>query len=179
VDLKKMEKGVALLLQGMDCSLDDPNFRGTPRRVARMFKELLTPSEASWAAFPAEQSDMIVLRGHRVIAVCPHHLQPVDITAYVAYIPGEYVVGLSKLARVVDVQLNMPTLQEDLAHAIAESLDARLKPKGVAVVLAAKHGCMTNRGVKTDGDVVTSVMKGVFLLNPTVRAELFQLIGRP
>lgn len=176
---KKMEAGVRLLLQGMGCDLNDPNYKGTPKRVAKMFSELLTPPESSWAAFPAQQSDMVILRGHNVIALCPHHLQPVSIRAYVAYIPNKMVVGLSKLARVVDVQLNQPVLQEDLAHAIAESLSQRLEPKGVGVILAGRHGCMINRGVKTDGDIVTSVMKGVFLQNPAARQELLQLVGKP
>ena len=179
MDLKRMEKGVHMLLEGMGVDLADPNYSATPKRVARMYKEMLTPQDSNWAVFPARKSDLILLRGHRVIALCPHHLQPVEISACVGYLPNNKIVGLSKLARVVDVQLDQPILQEDLAHAIASSLEERLDPKGVGVVLTGVHGCMRYRGVESSGDIVTSVMRGVLLLNPVARAELLQLIGRP
>jgi len=176
-----MEKGVALLLEGMNIPdwEKDPNFRDTPARVARMFEEMLTPSKNNWTAFPARSADLIILRGHRVVAICPHHLQPVDVTAYVGYIPNKTTIGLSKLARVVEQHLTIPIMQEDLAHAIVESLEQRLDPKGVGVVLVGIHGCMKFRGVESTGDVVSSVMKGVLLLNAAARGEFLQLIGRP
>jgi GTP cyclohydrolase I len=179
INLKKMEAGVKLLLQGMSIELDDPNFRRTPQRVARMFAEMLTPRESNWAIFPTALSDLILLRGHRVVALCPHHLLPVELTCHVAYIPNRKTVGLSKLARVVEVQLTRPITQEDLADAVANSLNEKLEPKGVGVVIAGVHGCMRFRGVETEGDVVVSVMKGVLLLNPTARHEFLRLIGRP
>jgi GTP cyclohydrolase I len=179
MNLKQMEAGVALLLEGMGVDRHDANFHETPIRVARMFQEMLTPQANNWATFPSSSSDLIILRGHEVIAICPHHLQPVVIKCYVGYIPNELTLGLSKLARVVEEQLTRPLMQEDLAEAIAESIDLRLKPKGVGVVLAGVHGCMRFRGVESDGDVVTSVMRGVLLLNPTARQEFLMLIGRP
>lgn len=173
-----MQAGVALLLTGMGADLSDPNFEGTPARVAKMFKEMLSPQPSNWKTFPAQSSDMIILRGHRVIALCPHHLQPAVLSCYVGYIPGDLTLGLSKLARAVEEQLTVPVLQEDLAERVAQALEKRLKPKGTGVVIAGRHGCMTNRGVETDGDVVVSVMKGVLLLNPAARSEFLQLIGR-
>ena len=176
---KLMERGVTLILKGMGLDLADPNYKDTPKRVAKMFEEMLTPAESRWAAFPAQQNDFIILRNHKVVALCPHHLQPVEIVANVGYLPNKHVVGLSKLARVVEVQLDKPMLQEDLADAIVNSLEAKIRPKGVGVVLVGVHGCMRYRGVESLGDVVTSVMRGVLLLNPVARAEFLQLIGRP
>jgi GTP cyclohydrolase I len=176
---RKMEAGVKLLLEGMDVNLMHADFVGTPRRVARMYREMLTPSTNNWRTFPSSASDMIILRGHRVFGICPHHLQPVEITCYVGYIPNDLVLGLSKLARVVEEQLTRPMTQEDLAENVAEALDLRLRPKGVGVVLVGVHGCMRFRGVESTGDVVTSVMRGVLLLNAAARTEFLQLIGRP
>jgi len=174
-----MKKGVELLLKGMGLDLADSNYRGTPTRVARMYAEMLTPQESNWSTFPASSSDLVLLRGHRVVGLCPHHLQPVEFFCHVGYVPNELTVGLSKLARVVECQLVTPIMQEDLAHDVANALEQRLKPKGVGVVITGVHGCMRFRGVRSDGDVVVSVMKGVLLLNPAARAEFLQLIGRP
>jgi GTP cyclohydrolase I len=174
-----MAKGIQLLLSGMGIDLLDPNFSVTPDRVARMYREMLTPQENNWRVFPARASDLIVLRGHRVVAICPHHLMPAVLTCYVGYIPNKSTLGLSKLARAVEEHLTKPILQEDLAEAIAASLEKRLEPKGCGVVIAGRHGCMAFRGVESDGDIATSVMRGVLLLNPTARSEFLQLIGRP
>ncbi len=178
-DLTMMERGIEMLLEGMGVDRNDPNFRDTPGRVARMYAAMLTPQPNNWMTFPAGESDLIVLRGHKVIGLCPHHLQPVVFTCYVGYIPDTKTVGLSKLARAVEEHLTVPIMQEDLAHKVADTLHNRLHPKGVAVVIAGVHGCMRFRGVESDGDVVSSVMKGVLLLNPAARAEFLQLIGRP
>jgi GTP cyclohydrolase I len=176
---KQMADGVKLILQGMGVDLKDPNFKDTPRRVAKMYREMLTPKDSNWSTFPASTSDMILLRGHKVIGLCPHHLQPVEFTCHVGYVPNKLTVGISKLARVVEVQLDMPIMQEDLAHDIANALDEKLQPKGVGVVITGIHGCMRFRGVMSDGDVVVSAMKGILLLNPAARSEFLQLIGRP
>jgi GTP cyclohydrolase I len=179
VNEDKMSNGIEMLLEGMGVNLADENFHGTPRRVARMYAEMLSPEANSWATFPASASDLVLLRNHRVVAICPHHLLPVEIVAHVGYIPAKLTLGLSKLARAVESHLVQPVLQEDLADYIANSLNEHLDPKGIGVVLAGTHGCMRFRGVRTDGDVVTSVMRGVLLLNPAARQEFLSLIGRP
>jgi len=178
-DLKLMEQGVEILLRGMGVDLSDPNFEGTPARVAKLYKEMLTPPVNNWKTFPAQVSDLVVLRGHKVFALCPHHLMPVECTAYVGYIPNKLTIGLSKLARVVEEQLTKPLMQEDLGHLIANAIEEKLEPKGCGVVLTGVHGCMKFRGVETTGDVVTSDMRGVLLLNASARSEFLQLIGRP
>jgi GTP cyclohydrolase I len=174
-----MERGVSLLLSGMGIDLKDPNFVDTPKRVARMYIEMLSPKQMNWATFPSSSADLIILRGHHVFAICPHHLLPVELRAYVGYIPNECVLGLSKLGRVVEQQLTKPVLQEDLTQNVAQALHDQLKPKGVGVVLAGTHGCMKYRGIETTGDVITSAMRGVLLLNPSARSEFLQLIGTP
>jgi len=158
---------------------EDPSFTGTPERVARLYLEMLSPEANSWKTFKAESADLVLLRRHEVIALCPHHLLPVTIRCYVAYIPNKLTVGLSKLARAAEEHLTRPIMQEELAHKIIETLEEKLDPKGSAVILAGEHGCMKFRGVKSDGDIVTSVMKGVFFTNPAARMELMQLIGKP
>jgi GTP cyclohydrolase I len=174
-----MKKGVELILQGMigPSWQKDPNFRETPSRVARMYIELLSPQKSHWATFPATSADMIVLRGHRLWALCPHHLAHVEMTAWVAYVPNELTVGISKLARVVDQQLVRPILQEDLVNDVADALNEKLRPKGVGVVIKGRHNCMTTRGAKSDGDIVVSAMRGVLLLNPAARQEFLSLLG--
>jgi len=174
-----MASGVRQILMGMGVDLDDVNFSGTPARVAKLYAEMLTPQVNNWKTFPATTSDMVILRNHRVIALCPHHLMPAVISCSVGYIPHKLTLGLSKLARAVEEQLTRPILQEDLANAVAEKLNKVLEPKGCGIVLVGTHGCMKFRGVESDGDVVTSVMKGVLLLNPAARMEFLQLIGRP
>lgn len=163
---------------GSDWHLD-PNFRDTPRRVAKMFLEMTRPQHNNWMTFPAGSTDLIVLRNHKVVGICPHHLMPVEMKCFIGYIPHRETLGLSKLARVVEQQLTAPLMQEDLAHKVANSLEKALDPKGVAVVISGVHGCMRFRGVESEGDVVTSVMKGALFNNPAARAEFFSLIGRP
>lgn len=176
---KKLEQGVRLILEGMGVSLDDSNFRDTPKRVARMYRQLLTPQKNNWASFPSPTGGMIILRNHRVFALCPHHLLPVELRAYVAYIPGKKVLGLSKLARVVEQCLTRPIMQEELGDEAATRLEESLHPQGVAVILAGEHGCMRVRGVETSGDVVTSCMRGLFLHSDATRREFLGLIGTP
>lgn len=176
---KLIEQGVTLILRGMGVDLTDSNYVGTPDRVARMYRELLTPSRNNWATFPSPTSGMIVLRNHRVTAICPHHLQMVELHASVAYIPRRKVLGLSKLARAVEQHLTVPRLQEELGDLTADSLEQELQPQGVAVVLAGVHGCLRYRGIETDGDVVTSTLRGLFLHSPAAREEFQQIIGRP
>lgn len=175
----KMAEGVRLLLEGMGVNLEDENYRDTPRRVAAMYRELFSRPEFEFPTFPSERSDVVVLRGHKCYGVCPHHLLPVEMRVHIGYIPHHKVVGLSKLARAAEGPLTRPVLQEGYTYEVADLLKRELDPTGVAVVVAATHGCMRCRGIETDGDVVTSSMHGQFLHNPAARAEFFQIIGRP
>lgn len=179
INKKLLEQGALTILKGMGVDLQDSNFRDTPKRVARMYAQLLTPQTNNWRTFPSPTNGMIVLRNHRTFALCPHHLLPVELRAYVAYIPKDRVLGLSKLARVVEQHLTKPIMQEELGELTANSLDEQLQPQGVAVVLAGQHGCMKYRGIETDGDVVHTALRGLFLHSQATRDEFYHLIGRP
>lgn len=179
INQKLLEKGALLLLQGMGVDLEDSNFKDTPKRVAKMYKELLTPQLNNMTSFPSPTKGMIVLRAHRIFALCPHHLLPVELHGYVAYIPHRKVLGLSKLARVLEQHLTTPIMQEELGDKTADSIVESLDPQGVGVILAGRHGCMRYRGIETDGDVVTSTMRGLFLHSQATREEFLRLIGRP
>jgi GTP cyclohydrolase I len=177
--MEKLEQGARLILEGMNVDLTDSNFADTPKRVARMYKQLLTPQSNNWMTFPSPTKGMIVLRNHAVFALCPHHLLPVELKAFVAYIPAKRVLGLSKLARVVEQHLTRPIMQEELGDLTADTLMDRLDAQGVAVVLSGEHGCMKYRGIETTGDVVTSAMRGLFMHSSATRDEFLRLIGKP
>lgn len=174
-----MEKGVRLLLEGMGCDVEDPNYVATPARVARMYLELFTPAPASYTTFPYGHAGLVLLRNHRAFGVCPHHLLPFEMRLHIGYIPNKRVLGLSKLARIAEAHLTGPVLQEKFTDDVAYHLYKETDAKGAGCVISSEHGCMQCRGIKTTGDVVTSSMHGVFLLNPTAREELLRLIGRP
>lgn len=174
---KKMEAGVKLLLTGMGVDLADPNYKDTPRRVSKMYLELFTHTKNNFRSFPEKYDELVLLRDHRVHGVCPHHLVPVEMRVHLAYLPNGRVLGLSKLARAIEGQLRAPVLQEAFTAEVVDSIVTAVKPKGVACVVIGKHGCMHHRGVRTQGDIVTSKMQGVFLLNPTAREEFLRLIG--
>lgn len=176
---KKMQAGIRLLLEGMGVDLNDRNYKDTPRRVARMYRELFTPRHNSYATFPESHDSMVVLRGHVVHGVCPHHLVPVEMRVYVGYIPHKEVLGLSKLARVAEDPLTGPIMQETYTDAVANLLSTTTDAKGVGVVVVGRHGCMRHRGVRSDADVVTSAMRGLFLTNSSTRDEFLRMVGYP
>lgn len=175
----KMQQGVKLLLEGMGMNLNDPDFKKTPHRVAKLYREMLTPRRQNkLVSFPSTYAGMITLRGHDVFTICPHHLLPVKMTVTVGYIPSKKMLGLSKLARVAESVLTKPMKQEEYTDQVAFALYQLCDPKGVGVYVVGKHACMQHRGVKTDGDVTTSVMRGQFLMNEATRDEFFAIARR-
>jgi GTP cyclohydrolase I len=175
----KVAAGVRLILEGINADLKDRNFRDTPKRVARMYAEMLSPPRNTLTAFDDSHGNMVILRGHRVFGLCPHHLLPVEMRVSLAYIPRGKVLGLSKLARAVEEHLHAPVMQEALTDEIASSLHSRLEPLGVAVVIVGQHGCMRYRGVRTTADVITSAVTGVFRNVQGAREEFLRLVGSP
>jgi GTP cyclohydrolase I len=168
---------------------DDPERDGlleTPKRVTAAFEEwfkgyLEDPEAILKKTFEEIEGydEMIVLRAIRFESYCEHHLAPIIGRAWVGYIPTNRVVGISKLARVVDVYAKRLQIQEKMTAQIANVIDKILQPKGVAVVIKAQHHCMTTRGVhKPDTDMVTSRMLGVFRDNPATRHEFLASIGK-
>ena len=166
---------------------DDPardGLRETPARVARAFEEFFRgydedPETILKKTFEEIEGydEMIVLRGIRFESHCEHHMAPIIGRAWVAYIPRGRVVGISKLARVVDAFAKRLQIQEKMTAQIANTIEKVLEPEGVAVVLKAEHHCMTTRGVHKPGtDMVTSRMLGVFRENPMTRQEFLALV---
>ena len=168
---------------------DDPareGLRDTPGRVARSYRELFAGYEVDPAALLERTfeevegyDEIILLRDIRLESYCEHHMVPIIGRAHVAYLPDTRVVGISKLARVVDAFSKRLQIQEKLTVQIADTIDSVLRPKGVAVVIEAGHQCMTTRGVHKPGvSMVTSRMVGVFRTNPETRREVMAMIGQ-
>jgi len=184
VDLDRIEKAVRELLIGAGEDPDREGLQKTPRRVARMYAELFAglkvdPAEYLKTAFTEKYDDLVVLRDIPFHSMCEHHLMPFEGKAHVAYLPDGQVVGISKLARVVDGFAHRPQVQERLTSQIADLLMASLHAKGVAVVIEATHTCMTCRGVKKAGSVmVTSAVRGLCRSDARTRGEVMSLLHR-
>ena len=184
MDLKRIEQAVTEILEAVG---EDPTREGlkhTPARVARMYAELLEgmhhqPSEHLKRIFHERYDEVVLLRDIPFHSVCEHHLMPFIGKAHVAYLPDGCVLGLSKLARLVDCFARRLQVQERMTVQIADFLMENLKPKGVAVVLEASHSCMTIRGIKKPGaSMVTSALRGIFKKDPRTRAEVLTLMHK-
>lgn len=184
---EEAEKAVLTLLRWAG---DDPTREGlldTPKRVIKAYEEWFSgydsdPSEFLSRTFEEVEGydEMVVLRDIRLESTCEHHLAPFIGRAHVAYIPNKRVVGISKLARLVDVYSKRLQIQEKLTAQIAATLEDVLQPKGVAVVIEAQHQCMTTRGVHKPGvSMQTSRMLGLFRSDPRTRQEFFSLVNAP
>jgi GTP cyclohydrolase I len=178
VDLSAAERAVADLLVALGQDTDNPGLADTPRRVAASFAEMLEPKPFRLTTFPNEGYDeMVVARDITFNSLCMHHMLPFKGVAHVAYLPDDRIVGLSKLARVVEMFARRLQVQEALTTQIANCLQQQLAPKGVGVVLEAEHMCMTLRGVQKPGTMtVTSALLGKMREDPRTRQEFLSLI---
>jgi GTP cyclohydrolase I len=183
-DLAAAEDAAAGFLAALGVDLDAENVARTPARMARAYAELLTPREFRMTTFDNDEGydELIVARGIPIRSVCEHHMLPFVGVAHVGYLPGERLLGLSKLARAVELFAHGPQVQERLTKQIADWLATHLRPNGVGVVIEAEHLCMSLRGVRAVGtSTVTSTLLGALRGNPQTRAEFFALagLGRP
>ena len=179
-DLAATERAALELLRAIGADVDLPELRETPRRVAASFAELLAPAELGATLFPSEgrYDELVVVREIPFHALCMHHLLPFQGHAHVGYLPGETIVGISKLARVVEAFARDLQLQERLTVEIADWLEQELAPRGVGVVLSAEHTCMTIRGVRKPGaHTVTSAMRGSLRDDAGTRQEFLSLVS--
>ncbi|HOJ26958.1 MAG TPA: GTP cyclohydrolase I FolE [Candidatus Saccharicenans sp.] len=183
MDQKKIEEAVYQLLEGIGEDPDRPGLRGTPGRVARMLDDILggikiDPAEDLEVFQDERHDEMVLIRNIPLYSVCEHHLLPFAGVAHVAYIPKEgRIVGLSKIARLVDTLARRLQVQERLTKQIADTLNAILNPLGVMVVIEAEHLCMSMRGIKKPKAItVTSAVRGSFRNNPATRTEAMMLI---
>ena len=178
VDTAAAERAVADLLEALGYDMDGPHRRDTPRRVAEAYAELLTPQPFELTTFPNDDGDdeLVVARAMPVRSLCEHHLLPFVGVAHVGYLPGERIVGLSKLARVVEHCARGLQVQERLTMDIAALLEEHLHPKGVGVVIEAEHLCMTLRGVRATGaKTTTSALRGLLRSDGRSRHEFLSL----
>lgn len=181
VDLDAAEAAARELLRALGADLEDEGLRETPRRVAGAYAELLTPEPFNLTTFPNEEGydELVLVRDIPFQSLCMHHLLPFHGVAHVAYLPGERILGLSKMARVVSHFSRDLQLQERLTTQIAAWLQEQLRPKGVGVVLEAEHLCMSLRGVQTAGAVtITSALHGLVRDDSRTREEFLSLTGR-
>jgi GTP cyclohydrolase IA len=167
--LQTIEQGVRLILTGLGEDLERDGIRMTPARVARMYADLCSGHSFVPTTFANTQgySEMVLVRGIQFYSLCEHHLMPFFGTATVAYIPGDRILGLSKLGRVVEQYARQLQLQEQLTEQIANQLDLTLAPRGVAVFIKAEHLCMSARGIEKPGHQThTFALHGVFKEEP-------------
>lgn len=178
IDLACAEQAVAELLAALGQDPDDEHLRDTPRRVAAAYAELLTPEPFNLTTFPNDEGydELVLARGIPFHSLCRHHMLPFKGVAHVGYLPGNRILGLSKLARVVELFARNLQVQERLTKQVADWLQDQLEPKGVGVVLEAEHLCMSLRGVRAAGShTVTSALHGLLRSDQRSRAEFFAL----
>jgi len=183
-DEAKIKTAVASIIESIGEDPDREGLADTPERVAEMYAELFMgldkdPKEELTVGFELGHREMVILRDIPFYSMCEHHLLPFYGVAHIGYIPNDEgrIVGISKLARVVEVVAKRPQLQERMTTQIADAIDEAIKPDGVAVVIQAEHLCMIMRGIKKPGsNVITSAVRGGFKRRAVSRAEFFSLI---
>jgi GTP cyclohydrolase IA len=178
VDRVRAERAVAELLAALGQDPTSEELAETPRRVAASYAELLTPAPFTPTTFPNDEGydELVLAKAIPFASLCQHHLLPFTGLAHVGYLPAERILGLSKLARVVELFARRLQLQERLTNQVADWLQAQLAPKGVGVVLEAEHLCMTLRGARAAGAcTVTSTLHGLLRTDPRSRQEFFAL----
>lgn len=183
MDEDKIKQAVRMILEGIGEDPDREGLLQTPRRVARMYLEFFQgmnedPADYLNVSFEEGHDEMVLLKDIPLYSMCEHHLLPFIGRAHVAYIPqGGQIVGISKLARVVDTLARRPQVQERLTTQIAEAIMESLDPRGVLVVIEAEHMCMSLRGVKKPGvQTITSAVRGIFREKVATRSEALTLI---
>jgi GTP cyclohydrolase I len=180
MDLVAAEESARALLKALGIQVDTEALKDTPGRMVRAYAELFTPRAFNLTTFPNDEGydELVLARAIPMHSVCEHHLLPFVGLAHVGYLPGDRILGLSKLARVVEHFARRPQVQERLTKQVADWLQERLQPKAVGVVIEAEHTCMTLRGVRAAGSsTVTSAMLGTLRSDARSRQEFFALAG--
>ena len=183
MDPKKIEKGIRLIIEGIGEDPARPGLKNTPQRVAEMYAEIFSGIAADTGELlkpmaGENHDEMVMIRDIPFYSVCEHHLLPFFGKAHIAYIPGAgKIVGISSLAKALEVFAKRPQVQERLTTQFADFIVGRLKPKGAMVVIDAEHLCMSMRGVKKPGSrVVTSAVRGIFRTKESTRMEMLELL---
>lgn len=182
IDHEKIKEAVRLLLEGIGEDVNREGLKETPDRIARMYDEIYggldeDASEHLSKVFTVDHNEMVLEKDIVFYSTCEHHLMPFYGRAHVAYIPDGKVVGLSKLARTVEVYARRPQIQEQMTGQIADAIMEHLKPQGVMVMVEAEHMCMTMRGIKKPGSRTVSIAaRGVFEENEMLQNRFFQMV---
>jgi GTP cyclohydrolase I len=179
-ELRAAERAVGDLLRALGQDPTSEHLVDTPRRVAAAYAEMLTPREFSLTTFPNDEGydELVIARDIPLHSLCQHHLLPFTGVAHMGYLPGARILGLSKLARVVEMFARGLQVQERLTKQVADWLQDQLQPKGVGVVIEAEHLCLSLRGVQAQGcRTVTSALHGLLRDDPRSRGEFFALAG--
>lgn len=182
VDLERIQRAVREILIAVGEDPDREGLLDTPARVARMYAEIFSglhtdPAEYLKKSFTQKHDEMVLVKEIEFSSCCEHHLLPFTGKAHIAYLPDGQVVGLSKLARVVEAVARRPQVQERMTEDLADLIMREVRPRGVAVIVEASHSCMTIRGVRKPGAMtITSAMRGLFKSNPMTRNELMSLV---
>ena len=183
VDQTKVKEAVRLLLEGIGENVDREGLRETPERIARMYEQIFVGMEEDASThlsktFAVASNEIVLVKDITFYSICEHHLMPFYGKAHIAYLPDGKVVGLSKLARTVEVYARRPQIQEQMTIQIVEAVMEHLKPQGVMVLLEAEHMCMTMRGVEKPGSrTVTMASRGCFQEKPELQELFFRMLG--
>lgn len=180
MDTDKIEGAVKHLLLGIGEDTEREGLQGTPKRVAKYYREFLNPPQFKFTDFDSDGYDeMIIQKNIEFYSLCEHHLLPFFGLAHVAYVPDKRIVGLSKLARTVELFARRPQNQERITHQVAEFLQENLQPQGVAVSITARHLCMEMRGVRNKAQTTTTTLIGSFKESSEARQEFLDSINTP
>jgi GTP cyclohydrolase I len=185
IDQKRIQVAVRDILLAVGENPDREGLRETPARVARMYAEMFSglrkdPCEPLQKTFTEKYDEMVLVKDIGFESMCEHHLLPFLGKAHIAYVPDGKIVGLSKLARVVEILARRPQVQERMTEELADLVMEQLKARGVAVILEASHTCMTIRGIRKANSIcTTSAVRGIFKTNQSTRAEVMALIHSP
>lgn len=181
-----IETAWSTIIESLGFSLEDPNFKGTPERIFRMYKEIFAGLSADnldklnthlSKTFPCTNDEMVVIKGSEAWSMCPHHFLPVQYTVDIGYLPKDCVIGLSKMPRVLQLLAKRPVLQEQYTQDIVDFLEKHLQPRGIAVKVTGIHLCVAMRGVKSaNSSVITSAMTGVFKDSIISKQEFLQFL---
>jgi len=184
MDMVKIEKGMEMIIEALGKNVDRKKLKDTPKRVAKMYEEIFSgidvdPKKVLGKVFKEEFNELVLVKDINFYSICEHHFLPFFGKAHVAYLPdGNNVVGISKIARLVDVLSKRPQLQERMTNQIVDIIMDVLTPQGAMAIIEAEHMCMIMRGIKKPGTkIVTSAMRGIFLRDLRTRTEALNLIS--
>lgn len=172
-----VRQGVSLILQALDVSKDDRNFKDTPERVAKVYQELFWSGTPKFTCFPETHDQLIIIRDHICYTLCPHHLLPVRFTIHAGYIPDGQVLGASKIPRIFDLINRSPLMQETATEQFADTLFEHTGRLGCGVIFEGEHACMRMRGIRSHRAVMTtSAMRGRLMEDARARQEFLDLV---